>query len=76
VPQLKHMVCKLPTLHYRRTRGDMIEAYKIITGKYDNAAAPKLAMVHSSVTRGHDMNGWLVNLIKALPLIYHLRFMI
>jgi len=54
----------------------MIEAYKIITGKYDNAAAPKLAMVHSSVTRGHDMNGWLVNLIKALPLIYHLRFII
>jgi len=26
---------KLPTLNYRRIRGDMIEVYKIITGKYD-----------------------------------------
>ena len=27
---------KLPTLKYRRTRGDMIEVYKILTDKYDN----------------------------------------
>jgi len=27
---------KLPTLNYRRIRGDMIELYKIITGKYDS----------------------------------------
>ena len=27
--------CKLPTLHYRRIRRDMIETYKIMTGKYD-----------------------------------------
>ena len=26
---------KLPTLAYRRSRGDMIELYKILTGKYD-----------------------------------------
>ena len=26
-------VCRIP-LHYRRIRGDMIEIYKIITGKY------------------------------------------
>ena len=26
---------KLPTLKYRRTRGDMIEVFKILTGKYD-----------------------------------------
>jgi dihydroorotase len=26
---------KLPTLGYRRVRGDMIEMYKIIKGKYD-----------------------------------------
>ena len=26
---------KLPTLKYRRIRGDMIEAYKILTNKYD-----------------------------------------
>ena len=35
LPQLKHMyysdrlkACKLPLLHYRRIRGDMIETYK------------------------------------------------
>ena len=27
---------KLPTLKYRRIRGDMIEVYKILTDKYDN----------------------------------------
>ena len=27
---------KLPTLKYRRTRGDMIEVYKILTDKYDS----------------------------------------
>ena len=27
----------LPTLSYRRLRGDMIEIYKILTGKYDSA---------------------------------------
>ena len=26
---------KLPTLAYRRSRGDTIELYKILTGKYD-----------------------------------------
>ena len=29
---------KLPTLSYRRARGDMIELYKIISGKYDQTA--------------------------------------
>jgi hypothetical protein len=29
---------KLPTLAYRRSRGDMIELYKILTGKYDEEA--------------------------------------
>ena len=27
---------KLPTLAYRRTRGDMIEVYKLLHGKYDS----------------------------------------
>ena len=45
---IKHMnysdrlkACKLPTLHYRRIRGDMIETYKIMTGKYDIEIAPR-----------------------------------
>jgi len=59
-PQLKHTnysdrlkACKLPTLHYRRSRGDMIEAYKILTEKYETA--PSLVRVCSSVTRGHSL---------------------
>jgi len=63
LPQLKHMnysdrlkACKLPTyLHYRRIRGDMIETYKIMTGKYDIDIAHSLVGVCSSVTRGHSL---------------------
>ena len=28
-------ILKLPTLAYRQTRGDMIEVYKLLQGKYD-----------------------------------------
>ena len=28
---------KLPTLQHRRLRGDMIETYKLMTGKYNKA---------------------------------------
>ena len=35
---------KLPTLRFRRARGDMIETYKIIHGIYDKEAAPKLEL--------------------------------
>ena len=45
--------CKLPTLHYRRIRGDNDRNiyYKIVSGKYDNLAAP---MLPSHVTRGDE----------------------
>ena len=33
----------MTTLHYRRIRGDMIETYKIVTGKYEEHVAPALA---------------------------------
>jgi len=29
----------LPTLTYKRSRGDMIETYKLLTGKYDPQVA-------------------------------------
>ena len=32
------------TLHYRQITGDMIETYKIISGKYDSTIAPTLLM--------------------------------
>ena len=63
LPQLKHVnysdrlkACKLPSLHYRRIRGDMIETYKIMTGKYDIDIAPSLVGVCASVTRGHSFS--------------------
>ena len=42
-------------LHYRRIRGDMIETYKIMTGKYNIQIVPSLVGVSSSVTRGHSL---------------------
>jgi len=47
------MRLKLYTLKYRRLRGDMIEAYKIIHHKYDNTVAPSLFHNSKSVTRGN-----------------------
>jgi len=46
--------CQIPTLHYRRIRGDMIETYKIITGKYQRCVAPCLVKEEIYVTRGHQ----------------------
>jgi len=46
---------KLPTLHYRTIRGEMIEICKIGSGKYDSLAAPMLPRPDSYVTRGHDL---------------------
>lgn len=44
---------KLPTLKYRRYRGDMIEVYKIISGKYDNKTVINLDLVKDTRTRGN-----------------------
>ena len=40
IPEIRHLpyterlkAYKLPTLHFRQVRGDMIEMYKILTGK-------------------------------------------
>ena len=45
----------LPTLAYRRMRprGDMIELYKIMTGKYDTDATPNIPRGPGNQTRGH-----------------------
>ena len=42
----------LPTLYYRRLRGDMITVYKMITGLNDNSAIAKLTRA-TTVTRGN-----------------------
>jgi len=47
-------ILNLPTLKFRRIRGDMIEVFKIITGKYDSLISPHLPLSSSSVTRGNS----------------------
>jgi len=47
--------CQILTLHYRRIKGDMIETYKIITGKYQACVAPGLIKEEIYVTRGNDL---------------------
>jgi len=63
----KLKACKLPTLHYRCLRGDMIDTFKIVSGKYDRCAAPILNGLHSSATRGHDLR------LEKFRAIYDLR---
>ena len=47
----------LPTLSYRRLRGDMIESYKILTGKYDSSVTSNFVTLreNDSITRGHNL---------------------
>ena len=45
---------KLPSLKYRRARGDMIEVYKIISGKYDNDTTVQFNIIKSDRTRGNS----------------------
>ena len=59
IPCLKNLsyeerlrILKLPSLVYRRRRGDMIYAYKLITGKLDLKRDDFFKMTHLS-TRGH-----------------------
>jgi len=47
---------KLPTLKYRRIRGDMIEVYKILTNKYDSRVNLYLEKQQGSITRDHSLN--------------------
>lgn len=61
LPNLKHLPysgrlkrLNLPTLVYRRHRGDMIETFKILHGIYENQCFPQLPRVSYSATRGHN----------------------
>ena len=44
----------LPTLVFRRLRGDMIETYKILNGVYDSKVAPTLPLAANNL-RGNSM---------------------
>ena len=45
----------LPTLKYRRLRGDTIETYKILSGKYDVSVSPVIPLVTETVTRSNTL---------------------
>ena len=47
----------LPTLSYRRLRGEMLEIYKILTGKYDSSVTSNFvtSRENDSITRGHNL---------------------
>ena len=47
---------KLPTMAYRRIRGDMIETYKIINEKYDPEASSFLRLLSNSGNRFNIRN--------------------
>ncbi len=46
---------KLPTLKFRRIRGDMIELYKMLTGVYEAEACPVIKLHEGRETRGHSL---------------------
>jgi len=48
---------EMPTLTYRRARGDTIEleVYKLLTLKYDRNAALSLGLSHNTRTRGNAL---------------------
>jgi hypothetical protein len=46
---------KLPTLVFRRKRGDMIEVYKILHHKYNMNPAHFFTRMDDSITRGHSL---------------------
>ena len=44
---------KLPTLAYRRIRGDMIETYKIVHNIYDTEVSQGILQMSNTGRRGH-----------------------
>ena len=64
IPETKNMnyeerlrFLKLPTLIYRRLRGDMIELWKMLNGGYDSEAIPNLLMRDDFVAAGRRNRG-------------------
>ena len=55
MPYKERLSCLgLPTLKYRRFRGDMLEVYKILNNLYDPKTAPSLELHKDSRTRGNS----------------------
>ena len=61
IPGLSHLSCPkrleligLPTLAYRRVRGDMIEMYKIVCKMYDQDVTDFIETRSDTTGRGHS----------------------
>jgi len=50
-------ILNIPTLVYRRLRGDMIEMFKMVLGAYDEQVMPAIATAEEGFyqTRGHKL---------------------
>ena len=64
IPETKNLnyeqrlrLLKLPTLVYRRHRGDVIEMYKMLSGLYDEEVLPNLKMRRDHVAGGRENRG-------------------
>ena len=62
----------LPSLYYRRARGDMIECYKYLSGIYD-VSTKFLPLDLSSTTRGHSLKLTKIAATKACRANYFSR---
>ena len=58
---------QLPTLKFRRIRGDMIEVFKILSGVYDMHVCPNLLRSDNVRTRGNCLK------LKTNPTKYDIR---
>jgi len=50
------MHLKLPTLEFRRMRGDMIKVFKLTHNTYDDSVSLQLSFCTRSITRGNSCN--------------------
>jgi len=65
--------CGLTTLNFRRIRGEIIETYKILTGKYDTDFVPFMNTTSTYRTRRDykrfDLNMTYVNTVSLTVLL-------
>ena len=63
----------LPTLKYRRMRGDMIEVYKIFTGKYDSTVTSWFTRPTRHVERKYDLRSHIDSAYISLAIQFDMR---
>ena len=61
------MELKLPTLAYRRVRGDMLEVYKVLSGHYNEEVCHFLPLYKDFIQNPHRVRGHTKKLLKKKP---------